>query len=90
MNDSVGELYTLLPDSVYTVPNWKVTIPKASTWLLYTYRSTVPCLANGNLFICRSKSPTLSGVTISANFGNGYWLVAEGNAWVGLYHSNGI
>jgi len=89
MNDSVGDIYTLLPDSVYTVPSWKVTIPKGQHMASLHIRVNSSMLGNGNLFILPLKITDASGVTISANFGNGYWLVAEGNTWVGLYHSTG-
>lgn len=89
MNDSVGDIYTLLPDSVYTVPSWKVTIAKGQHLASLHIEVQSSMLNNTNLFILPLKITDASGITISGNFGNGYWLVAEGNAWVGLYHSTG-
>ncbi len=89
MNDSVGDIYTLLPDSVYTVPDWKVTIATGQHLASLHIQVNSSGLNNGYLFILPLKITDASGVTISANFGNGYWWVAQGNAWVGLYHSTG-
>src|SRR5258708_1037945 len=89
MNDSVGDIYTLIPDSVYTVPSWKVTIVKGQHLASLHIQVNSSKLNSGNLFILPLKITDASGTTISASFGNGYWLVAEGNAWGGLYYSTG-
>lgn len=89
MNDSVGDIYTLLPDSIYTVPNWKVTIATGQHLASLHIQVNSSKLNSGNLFILPLKITDASGVTISGNFGNGYWWIAQGNAWVGLYQSTG-
>lgn len=89
MNDSTGNLYTLLPDSTYTVPDWKVTIAKGEHLASLHIEVNSSRMNSGFLYILPLKITDASGVTVSGNFGYGYWLVGPGNQWVGLYHSNG-
>jgi hypothetical protein len=89
LNDSVGNLYTLLPDSVYTVPSWKVTIDKGEHLAAFHIEVSSSKLNGMYVYILPLKITDASGITISANFGYGYWQVGRGNNYVGLYHSVG-
>lgn len=89
MNDSVGDMYTLIPDSVYTVPSWKVTVAKGEHQASLHILVNSSMLNNQNLFILPLRITDASGTTISGNYGHGFWLIAEGNAYVGLYGSTG-
>lgn len=89
MNDSVGDIYTLIPDSVYKVPSWKVTVPKGEHQASLHILVNSSMLDNQHLFVLPLKITDASGTTISGNYGNGYWLIAQGNAYVGLYGSTG-
>ena len=88
MNDSLGDIYTLLPASFYTVANWTVTIDTGHLASLHVEVNS-SLLDTNHLYVLPLKIVSAPGLTISGNFGNGYWQMIAANPYVGLYHSVG-
>jgi hypothetical protein len=88
MNDSLGEIYTLLPSSFYTVENWTVTIDTGHLASLHVEVNSA-LLDTNHMYVLPLKIVSAPGLTISGNFGNGYWQMIAANPYVGLYHSVG-
>lgn len=88
MNDSVGDIYTLLPSSFYTVPSWTVTIDTGHLASLHVEVNSA-LLDTNHLYVLPLKIISAPGLTISGNFGNGYWQMIAADPYVGLYHSVG-
>lgn len=89
MNDSLGDIYTLIPDSIYTVENWTVTIEKGQH-LASLHIEVNSSMLNSNVqYVLPLKIIKAPGLTISGNFGNGYWQIIAANPYVGLYQSVG-
>ena len=88
MNDSVGDIYTLLPSSFYTVQSWTVTIDTGHLASLHVEVNSA-LLDTNHLYVLPLKIVSAPGLTISGNFGNGYWQMIAANPFVGLYHSVG-
>jgi hypothetical protein len=89
MNDSVGDIYTLLPASFYTVGNWTVTIAKGQHLASLHVEVNSSLLDSNHQYILPLRITNASGYTISGNFGNGYWQMIAANPYVGLYQSVG-
>ena len=81
--------YSILPDSDYTVPSWTVTIPAGQDSGTFHIQVSSAKLGPNLGFILPLHIVNASGVPISSNFGYGFWLVQNGNPYVGLYHSVG-
>jgi hypothetical protein len=88
MNDSVGDIYTLLPSSFYTVESWTVTIDTGHLASLHVEVNSALLDAN-HLYVLPVKIVSAPGLTISGNFGNGFWQMIAADPYVGLYHSVG-
>lgn len=84
-----GNDYTILPDDDYTVPTWQVTIPAGQDSGTFHIQINSAKLGSNTGFILPLHITDASGVPISSNFGYGFWLVQNGNAYTGLYHSVG-
>jgi hypothetical protein len=81
--------YAILPDSLYSVKSWTVTVPAGQdTGTFYIEVNSAKLGANTN-FVLPLHIVSASGIAISNNFGYGFWLVRNGNAWTGMYHSVG-
>jgi hypothetical protein len=89
MNDSLGDIYTLLPASFYTVPSWTVTIATGQHLASLHIEVNSSMLNSSFQYILPLKITNASGTTVSANFGYGFWQVIAGNPYVGLYQSVG-
>ena len=89
MNDSLGDIYTLLPSNVYTVPSWTVTIATGQHLASLHVEVNSSLLSNTSVYVLPLKIINASGTTISGNFGNGYWQFIAANAYTGLYQSVG-
>ena len=89
MNDSVGDIYTLLPSSFYTVTNWTVNIEPGQHLASLHVEVNSAALDTNHLYVLPVKIVSAPGLTISGNFGNGYWQMIAANPYVGLYHSVG-
>lgn len=89
MNANAGGMYTLLPAAAYTVANWKVTIPAGQHLASLHVAINSTLLDTTQSYILPVMITDASGVTVSGNFYYGFWKVAQGNPWVGLYHSVG-
>jgi Domain of unknown function (DUF1735) len=89
MNDSLGDIYTLLPDSIYTVTSWSVTIASGQHLASLHIEVNSSMLNSSAQYILPLKITNASGTTISANFGYGFWQVIASNPYVGLYQSVG-
>jgi Domain of unknown function (DUF1735) len=89
MNDSLGDIYTLLPSNVYTVPSWTVTIATGQHLASLHIEVNSGQLGNTSVYVLPLKIINASGTTISGNFGNGYWQFIAANAYTGLYQSVG-
>jgi len=89
MNDSVGDIYTLLPASFYTVENWTVTITKGQHLASLHVEVNSSLLDSNHQYILPLRITNASGYAISGNFGNGYWQMIAANPYVGLYQSVG-
>jgi len=89
MNDSLGDIYTLLPDSIYTVGNWTVTIPTGQHLASLHVEVNSSMLNSSVQYVLPLKIIKATGLTISGNFGNGYWQMIAANPYVGLYQSVG-
>jgi len=81
--------YTLLPDSDYTVPSWTVTIPAGQDSGTFHIQISSAKLGATLGSILPLHIVDASGIPISTNYGYGFWLVQNGNPYVGLYHSVG-
>ena len=88
MNDSLGDIYTLLPSSFYTVASWTVTIDTGHLASLHVEVNS-SLLDTNHLYVLPLKIVSAPGLTISGNFGNGYWQMIAADAYVGLYLSVG-
>jgi len=89
MNDSLGDIYTLLPSGFYTVESWTVTIAKGQHLGSLHVEVNSSLLDGNHMYVLPLKIVSASGITISGNFGNGYWQVIAANPYVGLYQSVG-
>jgi Domain of unknown function (DUF1735) len=89
MNDSLGDIYTLLPDSIYTVANWTVTIPTGQHLASLHIEVNSGMLNSSVQYVLPLKIIKATGLTISGNFDYGYWQVIAANPYVGLYQSVG-
>lgn len=89
MNDSLGDIYSLVPTNVYTVPNWTVTIAAGQNLVSFHIEVNSSLLNSSNMYILPLKIVNASGTTISGNFGYGFWQIMSSNPYVGLYHSVG-
>jgi hypothetical protein len=89
LNDSLSDIYTLLPSSMYTVENWTVTIPKGQHLGSLHVEVNSSMLDSNHMYVLPLKITAAPGLTISGNFGNGYWQMIAANPYVGLYHSVG-
>lgn len=81
--------YQLLPDSDYTVSSWTVTIPAGQDSGAFHIKVNSTKLGSNLGCILPLHVVDAQGVPISSNFGYGFWLVQNGNAYVGMYHSFG-
>jgi hypothetical protein len=88
-NDSLSDIYTLLPPSMYTVANWTVTIAKGQHLGSLHVEVNSSMLDSNHMYVLPLKITAAPGLTISGNFGNGYWQMIAANPYVGLYHSVG-
>ena len=89
MNDSLGDIYTLLPSTIYTVPSWTVTIATGQHLGSLHIEVNSSLLDPTQNYILPLKIVNAPGLTISGNFGNGYWQIMAANPYTGLYHSVG-
>jgi Domain of unknown function (DUF1735) len=89
MNDSLGDIYTLIPASMYTVPNWTVTIATGQHLASLHIEVNSSMLNSSIMYILPLKIINASGITISGNFGDGFWQIIAANPYVGLYQSVG-
>jgi Domain of unknown function (DUF1735) len=89
MNDSLGDIYTLLPDSIYTVANWTVTIPTGQHLASLHIEVNSSMLNSSVQYVLPLKIIKATGLTISGNFDYGYWQIIAANPYVGLYQSVG-
>ena len=81
--------YALLPAADYTVPSWTVTIPAGQDSATFHVRISSALVGSNTNFILPLHIVDASGLLISANFGYGFWNVANGNAYTGLYNDIG-
>jgi hypothetical protein len=89
MNDSLSDIYTLLPSSMYTVADWTVTVAKGQHLGSLHVEVNSSMLDTNHLYVLPLKIVSAPGLTISGNFANGYWQMIAANPYVGLYHSAG-
>jgi hypothetical protein len=89
MNDSLSDIYTLLPSSMYTVADWTVTIAKGQHLGSLHVEVNSSMLDSNHMYVLPLRIVSAPGLTISGNFGNGYWQMIAANPYVGLYHSVG-
>ena len=89
MNDSLGDIYTLLPASFYTVTSWTVTIATGQHLASLHIEVNSSLLDANHMYVFPLKITNAAGTIISANFGYGYWQMIAANPYVGLYHSVG-
>jgi hypothetical protein len=89
MNDSVGDIYTLLPSSFYSVAEWTVNIASGEHLASLHVEVNSALLDSSHMYVLPLKIVGAPGLTISGNFGNGYWQMIAANPYVGLYHSVG-
>ena len=89
MNDSLSDIYTLLPSTMYTVADWTVTVAKGQHLGSLHVEVNSSMLDTNHLYVLPLKIVSAPGLTISGNFGNGYWQMIAANPYVGLYHSVG-
>jgi hypothetical protein len=89
MNDSLGDIYTLLPASFYTVSSWTVTITAGEHLASLHVGVNSGLLDANHMYVLPLKITNATGTIISANFGYGYWQMIAANPYIGLYHSVG-
>jgi hypothetical protein len=89
MNDSLSDIYTLLPASMYTVEDWTVTIDKGQHLGSLHVEVNSSMLDSNHMYVLPLRIVSAPGLTISGNFANGYWQMIAADPYVGLYHSVG-
>jgi hypothetical protein len=89
MNDSLSDIYTLLPSAMYAVTNWTVTIAKGQHLGSLHVAVNSSMLDGNHQYVLPLRIVSAPGLTISGNFANGYWQMIAANPYVGLYHSVG-
>jgi hypothetical protein len=85
----VGDIYTLLPAGAYSVASWTVNIVPGQHLASLHVAVNSGSLDTNHLYVLPLKIVGAPGLTISGNFGNGFWQMIAANPWVGLYHSVG-
>jgi Domain of unknown function (DUF1735) len=89
MNDSLSDIYTLLPSTMYTVADWTVTVAKGQHLGSLHVEVNSSMLDSNHMYVLPLRIVSAPGLTISGNFANGYWQMIAANPYVGLYHSVG-
>ncbi|MGM9475630.1 DUF1735 domain-containing protein [Pedobacter sp. GSP4] len=82
---TMSSTYTVLPSTLYTVPNYTVTIPKGSKTATFHITLNTAAFHFSKTYALGIKIKSSSAGTISSNYGTGVFVIVAKNKYDGVY-----
>jgi hypothetical protein len=82
---TMSSTYTVLPSTLYTVPNYTVTIPKGSKTATFHITLNTAAFDFTKTYALGIKIKSSSAGTISSNYGTGVFVIVAKNKYDGVY-----
>lgn len=82
---TMSSTYTVLPTTLYTVPNYTVTIPKGSKTATFHITLNTAAFDFTKTYALGIKVKSASVGTISSNYGKGVFVIVAKNKYDGVY-----